>query len=744
MLPTTVMRATLVSLSRRRAAVLAGSLVLLFAWAGSAARLAGAVEPGYTVLDPKSHCPIYVPDPKNPSQRVAELTAPHGEHCVQLATPDVFWKEGSNVGGGCATSLLVEEPIPPGIDDYAVVVYAKVGVGTQWKGSAAGDLGQQSMPIFNGNGTYTAPKGSRVWGLGGGNGAGPCRPEDTAQNWLSAAAWGITYNRLVSGTVTVKLSGGAPAPGITVSANCPSGGSTTTNEHGMYAFTLKTGPCTIEARVKPGATVTPAKYALNVTHDFKNVDFQVSCNALPDWAYSARDLEAALPSSSSSGGPCPLRVGVAPLEPGSMAGLAYLGKITAGTNTASSLNESPAFVRQLDHLAPLVAGKADGYLVDKCVSGCTDLLVTVTSKTTGKPINGALVDVALTPGRGTGPPYPKGVSTGPGYVCYASGLPLKPQTATPVWTCPAPPETGLTGLSTDQFGHLLLRYWSPGLIATGHVKIAVKAEIGPGCGCLGWGKTNGILTVSPNVIFHASSALGSSDTPDLERDLKQWANPPNFLDFLSNPGQFVFDLWANVTEQDVLEKLLGTVPELNTAYNIANFVKSLSTQDQQEVSFLTAVLAPLHLNPFGLGETSAASQPSQPINSGFLARIAGPPTSKAFAYDNIPLATISLSDAGTLWKLGQALKTLRYFGPDVDLQLYEVSFCEQAQATTCSQAYGQASGIQSYIYLDFNFVDKGDVDSQGNPLQFTDAFVTPYNAHAWMQAQFGAKPAPSP
>jgi hypothetical protein len=76
--------------------------------------------------------------------------------------------------------------------------------------------------------------------------------------------------------------------------------------------------------------------------------------------------------------------------------------------------------------------------------------------------------------------------------------------------------------------------------------------------------------------------------------------------------------------------------------------------------------------------------------------------------------------------------------------MHEISYCAETQAATWDEAYyppTSTSGFHSYMYLYLSFVDK---DNSGNLLEHHDAFTVPYNAVAWMQAQFGATSAPAP
>ena len=71
------------------------------------------------------------------------------------------------------------EPIPKGIDNYVIVVFSNIGAGTQMEYPP----GQRSISIYSGNSTYTAPRGSFVYGLGGGSSPAPCAALGHAHPW---------------------------------------------------------------------------------------------------------------------------------------------------------------------------------------------------------------------------------------------------------------------------------------------------------------------------------------------------------------------------------------------------------------------------------------------------------------------------------------------------------------------------------------------------------------------------------
>ncbi|MGO9974957.1 MAG: carboxypeptidase-like regulatory domain-containing protein [Solirubrobacteraceae bacterium] len=234
---------------RRLVALLIGSVVLALAWASPAA----AVDPGAVKIDDKTGCPYfyYPTDPSiTPS---ALLYSPNGEHCVQLGTPDVMPLQAV-YNNRCLGSLIVVEPIPKGIDNYVIVVFSNIGAGTQMEYPP----GQRSISIYSGNSTYTAPRGSVVYGLGGGSSPAPCQPWDT--HVLGAEAWGLTNQISISGSATDA--DGKPIKDAEVSISGPTSGTLSTDANGDYSKLVKPGRYTVKTEFRSSSG---QRFALKVT-----------------------------------------------------------------------------------------------------------------------------------------------------------------------------------------------------------------------------------------------------------------------------------------------------------------------------------------------------------------------------------------------------------------------------------------------------------------------------------------------
>ena len=508
----------------------------------------------------------------------------------------------------------------------------------------------------------------------------------------------------------------------------------------------------------------------------------------------ASRAELAVAPTSAPARYCPLSVSVTRLEPTSSAGLGYIGKIT--NNTDTSMTESPAFVRRLAGTAsisdPLVKGPSeDDKLVQKCLSGCTDFLVTVRDKSSGDPVEGATVTASVTPITG-GAGYPEGVRPGSGFLCSESIL--TGSSLSPVQTASCYPGTTISAsdkVVTNADGHVLLQYWAPGLLNPKTVTFNVVARTPQGCViashvCLlgGEGALQPPLrvTVAPNLIYHADAQLDD----DLVSTLAKWADPPNLHDFLLDPAAFVIKKWTSITLKDAVGALVKEMPlPVQAIWKVSTYLDSLSTLQLQELGFVLGVFKPLGLSPLGLDdtETSGYSPAGQLVNTSFLALMAAPPTtlsigsiplgSTSISVHNVPIGGIKVADAGVLWQWGASMN-LPADGDNIHsyetedsaaVDVYEVSFCDQSMAITYSSACGPGyaqqgttrdndlsgprdQGIEPYLYLHFAFADydpvtrKPYVTVAGKSATFSADFLIPYNATVWMESQFVNKSVP--
>jgi hypothetical protein len=117
---------------------------------------------------------------------------------------------------------------------------------------------------------YDVPPGSGAWFVAAGGGPGQCE-----KNTGSAQVWVVTNRWDVGGRVTFAGTDD-PVPDVTVQADCPGGGTTTTSSDGYYKFLLQKGSCTIVPEAPDSETVEPEKQVIDVEGNMYHVDFQVT------------------------------------------------------------------------------------------------------------------------------------------------------------------------------------------------------------------------------------------------------------------------------------------------------------------------------------------------------------------------------------------------------------------------------------------------------------------------------------
>ncbi len=540
----------------------------------------------------------------------------------------------------------------------------------------------------------------------------------SVQNGVSEDWFAVLNDQfVVSGRVTEQGSGGAPAPGVRVRAECSGGGTTTTDAAGNYSFALAArSVCTIAPRVTAGTESIPKKRVVDVVdHDIHDVDFKVGCSGsgrAPDVAGAAAAIDK-----------CKLYVKITGAS--SASGLKFLSE------GQGSVDNGPVFIRRG---APIEPGSLIGAGADTCVSGCTDLTVTV--KGANKhgqlaAVSDATLKASVTPIKTA--PYPSGGSS-TGFLCTT--------------TRPERCGTFLDGLKTDSDGKLILIYWAPGVIDVQRPKVTVKAEetCSPGV-CPVKHRTGEFtddrLKVSPNVIVNRA---GMTVTPEEANLLVDWVTQSTsvvqrkFGDFLLEHygiGQ-VKDWLAEVVLGLEADPVIGLITgAAQAAYD------GYSEGKQVEHEFTTLFLgkqAGFGVPEVGLGDTST--------NWCWGCHNTDPLVQDPFLQ---PFAKAGPVGPGALYKYALALEGVANKHPSLEgqeaqLSIEEVSYCEMADepgdgcgpgvfdslvppgcnGTPPDNATG-LRGIHAYLYFDFRaFNNKGDHVSGPT------AFVVPYNPFEWM------------
>jgi hypothetical protein len=348
---------------------------------------------------------------------------------------------------------------------------------------------------------------------------------------------------------------------------------------------------------------------------------------------------------------------------------------------------------------------------DACFSGCADVLVTVTDHRTHKPVRNAVVSASVTPISARDiPSYPAG-QAGDGYLCDQADQ----------HRCGS--GRLITDLRTNASGHLRLRYWAPGLIADGHMTVTVKArENCHGSSCPKTGEfTTGELTVRRNVIYRRDATL----SPEEATTLADWPENTLFEVGQKQATEVELDNWLTllVRAERLTEHAAHHLGEGLERISGALEIAEAATAAWKQQGFMA-----MFFDKFGLSGTGLGRAPEDRMVT------AAPSTSfqTALAGDGIP--PLHLFQKGLLWNYGAQLAFIHeeskapVGAQSIHLYVYEVSYCGQAEV--CGADYHGSTGI--HPYLEFQLIS----DSAGRE-DFEGHFLTPYNARAWMDTQFG-------
>jgi hypothetical protein len=348
---------------------------------------------------------------------------------------------------------------------------------------------------------------------------------------------------------------------------------------------------------------------------------------------------------------------------------------------------------------------ADTGASNKCLSGCTDVLVTVTDPSKhNKPVKGADVSASVTPIFDKSLQYPSGQQSG-GFLCKAAD--------------PTSCGSGrlLTGLKTDAKGHVSLLYWAPGVLTKLGTTLTVKATNPCGSCSSGRkaGETNPTITVSPNLIYQHSGTLSLEEV----KGLAEWASSGGF--FALAKGQAIeLLLEAAIKHEIEEEKLAESVANgVSGILKVAEFGHALWEQQGFEALFV---------NGFNLSTTGLGCAPDNATVS------ANACADFTLAFANGGAPPLHLFAKGLVWQLAQRLAYIEAnpgSGPPlaamtIHLSVDEVSYCEQG--AECTPGYHGRRGIHPFLHLYF---------TAGDPLNvsFVGSIVVRYNARAWMDAQ---------
>jgi uncharacterized membrane protein len=447
-----------------------------------------------------------------------------------------------------------------------------------------------------------------------------------------------------------------------------------------------------------------------------------SAGAADDSAPAAGGVEGV--AAASDTGSCPLTVKVTPID-GGKAGLSYH-------------RPSAAF------LGGAVANGLGGSVDRTCLSGCTDLRVTVTDPHDlkgGKParVADAEIEATLTPiarddiAKG----YPSGSSPGTGYLCELRALRGADNVLLGLDATDNCNARLLHGVTTDDQGQVYLRYWAPGLITDPSTPVTVNVQARKPCSSKGCSLKSGTGTASPPVnpkafvVYKQSAPLPKIDGFWLAvyRALHTGGTKVfrKVIEFALSGGfgaaeKELVEQLAEKGGEHVREELANkAAPALFTAEGLTElFLEQLFKERVPDDG----------LGPGGgylftkFGEKGLRKER-------FIEAFAGGPG-------------VIDPNGGLLWKFGDALYKIEQQDHDipdqtVTLTIYEVSYCAQEAQTLCGPGYlnGELRGAEPYKGIHSFLAFDLHSEQGANNTTFDGSVVVPYEAQTWMQQRFG-------
>jgi hypothetical protein len=394
---------------------------------------------------------------------------------------------------------------------------------------------------------------------------------------------------------------------------------------------------------------------------------------------------------SPGGASCPLKVFVRVLQP-IRSGLAL--------DTLDPSEGSVNFTIPSYSKSGSVYGEA-GEAAQRCMSGCANLLVRVIDPKRHKPVKGASVTVSVDP-----VDHVKGA--GHEFVCTSSD-PTKLR-------CGA---TALSGLTTDANGQLHLIYWAPSVVQVEKTTLTVSARARtyprPGA-------TTTPLTIKPYLIYDKLATFSALEVRELIETARSGIPSSVMSHYLEEPFKSLLEhsfAWLANDENLAAAAFTTTAERLTTPIFLSVEIAHLGIELVEQEKLIDVFLEAFDLPAYGL-ERSA----HEPRADG---RVAG-----TFSDDILHGLWIPahLRTGGLIWNfaqhLSQVMSPAHAHEQSLQLQIYEVSYCDEADALHCGPGFRTADGIHPKLCFLFttddlspNFLDYFCLN-QYDPLAFVE------------------------
>lgn len=471
---------------------------------------------------------------------------------------------------------------------------------------------------------------------------------------------------------------GAPRPGVAVQAQGPGGTRRTrTDAKGFYLFALHGGTYTVNVVTKRSQ---PRSRTVKLTRDRLGNDFEIPCGAA-----------------------CKLKVLIKPLE---------------RARSGLAVHTEPYGLYPADFFVP-------GREAPTCESGCTDVLITVSDPSTGKPVPDATVNVS------------------------ASGLRtnLRADEAGSEELChngKCGHQAHLSRLQTDENGQLRVQYWAPGLVRSSRTTLNATAR--KPCSAAACpvrekvGSATMSLEVSPYLIYAHTETLSKAEAEELAAYGGGTGFFNRVLHTVTGEGLLAPPLeaaigWFNLLEEALDKHIVGlaALEVVSRVVFVAEVLK-VGTEVWERLGTIDAFLKALDLHPTGL-DTNPVEAATPFITGQLQDDLISPHV----------LLPFGVGASGVAYHLATFLHEREQAQPhefehipwELSVTIHEISFCDPAEGP-CGPGYrgivGTSQvvnpGIEPRLLLDFRV--KGGPDPRNT---FIDTLGLPYNTPAWMESQ---------
>jgi hypothetical protein len=237
------------------------------------------------------------------------------------------------------------------------------------------------------------------------------------------------------------------------------------------------------------------------------------------------------------------------------------------------------------------------------------------------------------------------------------------------------------------------------------------------------GTATATLTIRPNVIYHKLAMFTALEVEELIETYRDGGRLSIIGQYLGGPFEGVLDgafEWLAGSEEVAAAAFEGAAAALTTPLFLGVEAVHLTQEVLEQRKLIDVFLHGFDLKPFGLERPAHESSANIRI---------------PVAFDDYLLHGLfvpaHIRTGGMIWGFAQHLSSVmspkRPHGQSLFLQIYDVSYCEEAEAAHCGPGYRAADGIQAKLCFLFttddmapNFLYRVCLD-QYDPLAFVES-----------------------